>query len=294
MRLGPALQLILALTLAALPARSEEVRAEFLGSFEWAVPQRWFGGLSGIELSEDGQRMAVITDRGRILYANVRRKDGVIQEINLIRVVSLRAHNGAVLIGRLRDSEGLVVAPDGTVYVSFEGIHRVSRYRQIDRASESLNRPKAFRLLPNNGGFEALAMDDRQRLLALPEQAFDIDGNIPVYRWADDVWTQPFCLPSDGAFLPVGADFGPDGRLYVLERAYNIFGFRSRVRSWRIADDRAVDERIEIQTRTGTHDNLEGISVWQDTRGRLRLTMVADDNFLFLQRTEFVEYALIK
>lgn len=293
MRLGPALQLILALTLAALPARSEGLRAEYLGSFKWEQPQPWFGGLSGLELSADGRQMTVITDRGRILYANILRQDGAIKDISLTRAVPLRAHSGAVLIGRIRDSEGLAVAPDGTVYVSFEGIHRVSRYRQVDRASESLSRPKAFRLLPNNGGFEALAMDDRGRLLALPEQAFDSNGDIPVYRWDNDAWTQPFCLSSDGAFLPVGADFGPDGRLYLLERAYNIFGFRSRVRSWRIADDRAVDERLEIQTTTGTHDNLEGISVWKDTQGRLRLTMVADDNFLFLQRTEFVEYALI-
>lgn len=293
MRLGPAFQLILALMLAALPARSEGVRAEYLGTFEWNLPQRWFGGLSGIEVSADGRQMTIITDRGRILYAKVHGTDGPIQDISLIRAVPLRAHSGAVLIGRIRDSEGLVVAPDGTVYVSFEGVHRVSRYRQVDRASESLSRPRAFRLLPNNGGFEALAMDDLGRLLALPERGFDANGDIPVYRWADDEWTQPFCLPSDHAFLPVGADFGPDGRLYLLERAFNIFGFRSRVRSWRIAGDRAADERLEIQTSTGTHDNLEGLSVWKDAQGRLRLTMVADDNFLFLQRTELVEYALI-
>ncbi|MEO9778877.1 MAG: esterase-like activity of phytase family protein [Sedimentitalea sp.] len=293
MRLGPALQLIFALTLAALPARSEGMRAEYLGSFEWELSQRWFGGLSGIELSADGQRMTVISDRGRILFANVLRQDGLIQGIDLVRKARLRGHNGAPLIGRIRDSEGLVVAPNGTIYVSFEGVHRVSRYRQVDQASESLHRPRAFRQLPVNGGFEALAMDDRGRLLAMPEQAFDDNGDIPVYRWDDDVWTQPFCLPSDGAFLPVGADFGPDGRLYLLERTFNIFGFRSRVRSWQIADDSAVDERLELQTTTGTHDNLEGISIWTDTQDRVRLTMVADDNFLFLQRTEFVEYALI-
>ena len=32
--------------------------------------------------------------------------------------------------------------------------------------------------------------------------------------------------------------------------------------------------------------------VWRDDLGRIRLTMVSDDNFRFFQRTEFVEYAL--
>lgn len=293
MHIGIAVQLILALTLASLPARAETLRAEFLGAFEWTLPQRWFGGLSGIEMSEDGREMTVITDRGQLLFATVLREDGKILDIELGQAVALRGHNGAQLIGRIRDSEGLVVAPDGSVYISFEGVHRVSRYRDVGRASESLARPREFLGLPLNGGLEALAMDGRGRLLAIPEDAFTPKGDIPVYRWDDGEWSRPLVLPSDGDFLPVGADFGPDGRLYLLERGYNIFGFRSRVRSWHIDDDTPIDERLELQTTTGTHGNLEGIAVWRDAEGCLRLTMIADDNFLFLQRTELVEYRLI-
>ena len=36
-------------------------------------------------------------------------------------------------------------------------------------------------------------------------------------------------------------------------------------------------------------DNLEGIAVWADGQG-IRITMISDDNFLFVQRTELVEY----
>ena len=35
--------------------------------------------------------------------------------------------------------------------------------------------------------------------------------------------------------------------------------------------------------------NLEGIAVWVDGQG-IRITMVSDDNFLFVQRSELVEY----
>ena len=51
-------------------------------------------------------------------------------------------------------------------------------------------------------------------------------------------------------------------------------------------------ERMKLQSGIGQHDNLEGISVWQDASGAIRLTMIADDNFNFFQKTELVEYRL--
>jgi hypothetical protein len=42
----------------------------------------------------------------------------------------------------------------------------------------------------------------------------------------------------------------------------------------------------------GQHDNLEGLSVWRDAKGTIRLTMIADDNFYFFQTTEIVEYGI--
>ncbi len=67
-------------------------------------------------------------------------------------------------------------------------------------------------------------------------------------------------------------------------------GFRSRVRSF---DLTGGDERLELKTGIGTHDNLEGIEVWRDGGGHLRATMISDDNQLpLLQRTEFVDYRL--
>lgn len=294
MRFGPALQLILALTLACSAARADDPQAEFLGSYSWDLPQRWFGGLSGLELSADGTTMSAITDRGRFLSARINRTDDQIDAISMIRSFHLRGFDGSPLIGKIIDAEGLAIASDGTVYISFERIHRVSRYPDPASASQGLQRPQAIRDFPNNGGFEALAVDLSGTLFAVPEDVSDDDGNIPVFRWADGTWTQPYSLPSDGRFLPVGADFGPDGRFYLLERGFNLFGFRSRVRSWRLTEAGALDERDELQTETGVHGNLEGVSVWRDRGDRIRLTMIADDNFFFLQSTELVEYALAK
>lgn len=292
MHLGPAGGLIAALVLTGASASATCQRAAPLGSFTWDLSRDGFGGFSGIELSADGRQMIAITDRARIVQADLQRQAGRITGVTPRKWTRLRGQNGAVLIGQIVDSEGLAVAPDASLFISFERVHRVSHYPAPTMASRGLHRAAGFRDMPYNGGFEALAIDAGGRLFALPEDGLDAQGHIPLFRWQDGAWSQPFDLPGDNRFSPVGADFGPDGRFYVLERGFNLFGFRSRVRSWRLSETAARDERCELETATGTHDNLEGLAAWRDARGRLRLTMIADDNFFFLQRTELVEYVL--
>jgi hypothetical protein len=49
-----------------------------------------------------------------------------------------------------------------------------------------------------------------------------------------------------------------------------------------------------LETVPRTHDNLEGIAVWRDAEGFIRLTMISDDNGRApFQRTEFVEYRVL-
>ena len=91
----------------------------------------------------------------------------------------------------------------------------------------------------------------------------------------------------------MGADFGPDGWFYLLERQFTGYGFRSRVRRFDVAGDTVHHEEKLLESPALRHDNLEGISVWRADDGTIRMTMVSDDNFRpFLQRTEFVEYAV--
>ena len=65
-------------------------------------------------------------------------------------------------------------------------------------------------------------------------------------------------------------------------------GFQTRVRRFNID---GTHEVTVIETSNRTHDNLDGISVWQSPNG-LRMTLVSDDDFRFFQRTELVEYAI--
>jgi hypothetical protein len=64
------------------------------------------------------------------------------------------------------------------------------------------------------------------------------------------------------------------------------------VRSFAVGAETIGDERILLTTAAGTHDNLEGIAMWQDAEGAVRATMLSDDNYRWFQRTELVEYRL--
>lgn len=237
--------------------------------------------------------MTVVSDIGMLMRAKVDRKGDLISAIHPEIRLRLKSQSGAKVKKRLADAEGIAVAKDGTIYVSFENVARVSRYDRPNSKAKDLPRPVAFRQFPKNGALEALAIDDAGHLYTMPESWRDSDGQIPVFRWDGAEWSIPFTLPPRGRFLPVGADFGPDGRLYVLERGFNPpFGFRSRLRRWTITADGPMNEESLLETATGTHDNLEGVAIWRDNQGRLRATMVSDDNFFALQRTELVEYAL--
>lgn len=280
----------------------------FMGAFRWKMADDRFGGFSGIELSADGSRFTALSDRGAFVQGRLRRSaDGQITAVEAGPVTLLRSQDERPLAEWRSDSEGLAIAPDGTVFVSFEGVARVLRYDKISGPATNLPTPAAFKALPRNAALEALAVDRKGAIYTMPEelpgskrirlftgQPGNPNGpDFPVWRFAGGKWTQPFALRRDADFLPVGADFGPDGRLYVLERSFHgIAGFASRVRSFRVGQSALTDERTEVQTTTGQHDNLEGLTVWQDASGAIRLTMIADNNFLPIQRTEFVEYRL--
>ena len=57
-----------------------------------------------------------------------------------------------------------------------------------------------------------------------------------------------------------------------------------------LGEDTLDGEITLLETQPRTHDNLEGIAVWQDALGDMRITMISDDNHRFFQKNEIVEY----
>ncbi len=296
MRLGiaVALSLIAAIILLALPggASAPQGKARFLARYDWSRPETRFGGFSALELGANGQKMMAMTDRGELYHGMIERDGDHITGIQIQHHFPLKDTKSETIKGFRADSEGLALRADGRLFVSFEGLHRVWVYLNPRGRAAWLPRHPDFKRMQNNSSLEALAIDARGRLYTLPERSGAQNRPFPVYRYSRGKWTIPFHLPRDGEFLPVGADFGPDGRLYVLERALTGLGFSSRVRRFTVINDRLGNQELLLQTGTRRHDNLEGISVWQDDKNRIRITMISDDNFKFFQRTELVEYVI--
>ena len=257
-----------------------------LGRFVIHTDGGRIGGLSAVHLSPDGASLIAVSDRGTILAGNITRNtEGQIVDIAVSSPQALtksqRNHN--------RDSEGLAVAPDGTIYVSFEGQHRIGRFTEFNATEETLPIAREFAGLQSNSSLEALAIDAEGALFTIPERSGRFDQPFPVYRFKDGKWDQPYAIPRTGAYLMVGADFGPDGMLYVLERDFTGFGFLTRVRR---LDLEAATADVVLETGIGVHGNMEGISVWQNADGELIMTLIADNNFRNFLTNEIAEYRI--
>lgn len=245
-------------------------------TFLRSISLEGLGGLSAIEVESGGNPALVLSDRGMGYRFSIARagNTGQITDPVLVNLPYPR-----------RDTEGLATSPTGTFY-SYERPGRVSR-----DTGEAIPSHPDFATHHRNGSLEALAAAPDGTLYTLPEQSGGADDPFPIYRYSSEVWEVIGFLPRQGSFLPTGADIGPDGLLYILERALSPLGFRSRIRQ---LDPQALSAGVRtlITTGPGLHDNLEGLSVWRSDSGATCLTMVSDDNFLAIQTSELIEYAL--
>jgi len=274
-------------------ARSDS-KATLIGSYRWNLDTPDFGGFSGLKISPDGTEFTTVSDGGIVGSGSFERaENGEITGVAGYEFGPLKTSKGEPTEGYTNDAEGLAVREDGTLIVSFEGFHRIMTYATRDASAVWHKHNEAFDELQNNSGLEALAYDSDGVLYAVPERSGVLTRPFPVYRFKNFEWDQPFGIPRRPPYLVVGADFGPDGKFYLLERHLSgIFGFQSRVRRFEISGDTVGAEEVLLETPAGTHDNLEGISVWRDQAGDIRITMISDDNYRAFQRTEFVEYRL--
>ena len=182
----------------------------YVGTFVWDRAEPTFGGFSGIELDDGGTDLWTLSDRGTLYRGQVvRDDDGRIVAITA-SAAPLTDETGEPLAPDWTDAEGLARAPDGSLFVSFEGEHRVWRYPPGSNRAEGIAGAAAFDRMQPNSSLEALALDASGRLYTLPERSGRHDRPFPVFRLDAGGWVQPFDIPRVGPFLPVGADIGPD------------------------------------------------------------------------------------
>lgn len=283
---------LLIMLCCATPVSAQHL--EHVSSIELQSNQENFGGLSGLHVFDGGETFLAISDAGRFLRGKLTRTNGKLSGGSLGQLINMIGVDGTRYSGLNADSEGLALDAAGNIYVSYESNHRVRKFEDVDKPALSIPKADAFKTLQRNSSLEALAAAPDGTLYTLPERSGDLERPFPVWRFANGKWREYAKIPRRGRFLTVGADIGPDGRFYLLERDFRgLLGFGTRVRSFEMTPKGLQDEKNLLQSGLGEHDNLEGISVWQDETGSLRVTMVSDDNFQFFQTTELVEYILV-
>lgn len=294
MRGGLGIGLIAAVLASLAGAPSARPHAEYVGRYVWTHPSPEFGGVSGIGLKADGVHFRVLTDHAYTVTGTLQRDaEGRVTDVDHGPPVALLGDRGEPLLEGFRDSEGLALGYGASFYATFERMNSVVFYKHDSAAAQLLSYAYRLRLprLPSNEGLESIAVAGDGALFTIPEVSPTGDGRIPVFRLAADGWSHPFDIHVDGNWQVSDASFGPDGRLYVLERDHwPLVGFMTRVRRFTIGAQRIEGEEVILETDAGRHGNLEGIAVWRDAMGATRLTMVSDNDFVPFLPTEIVDY----
>jgi len=290
---GSCLQLAFSVLIACAQLAQAE---EFVFSGELTLNSRSedFGGFSGLELSQNGRQFVALSDRGTYIDGQIHRENEILVDVSFSDSKPILKIDGEPVTSANFDAEGLAIAQDGTAYVSFEGFHRVRLYASLDQPAKNIPSHSNFTNLQTNSSLELLAVDDIGRLYTAPERSGKLDRPFPVYRFENGSWARFGDIPRLGEYLLVGADIGPDGKFYLLERGFRGISFSSRIRRFDIGQNGLKNGEILLVTEYGRHDNLEGLSIWESENQEIVATMIADDNFRFFQSTELVEYRLDK
>ncbi|MGB5870153.1 MAG: esterase-like activity of phytase family protein [Albidovulum sp.] len=265
-----------------------------LHQIAWEDPSEEFGGISGLDVIENGLGLWVVSDRGRLFRASLTRDDmDQVSGIQITERYHLLDDFGREVSGFSSDSEAVRVLDDGRVVISFEGLTRVAYFSPPSMVEHLLNDWMRFETLWGNKGMEALAISSTGQITTLLEKPAANKGYVSFVYHGDDKWEEGPYLATDGRFMATDADFGPDGRLYVLERRFSyVWGYSTRISVYSPLDEGYSMPEVVLETAPGSYSDFEGLSLWTDAKGRLIATLVSDNNFLPFSSTMLAEFAL--
>ncbi|MFT3725958.1 MAG: esterase-like activity of phytase family protein [Hyphomonadaceae bacterium] len=310
------------------PTRKTVGELSFVAGFHLTSDEKRFGGLSGLDLLDDGNLLAV-SDKGDFVWIDLA-DDGVTPKS--ARLSAMKDVKGKPFPSKGEgDAEGLAVT-DGLALVSFEGNNRVLAYDVGACGAAARGIPLGWSLtkafarakltVGGNNGVEALAITTDGYLFAGIEmkagQASPLSAR-PVERGADFNLRVGKDAPEIVGLdlLPAG-DRGQDVRAFSLhrstsplasnaitvmetdfERYLDQANLPARVISE--ADERSHYRFRQTSVRTLaqmnvllTIDNFEGIAAKELPDGRVRLFIVSDDNFSTSQRTLLMVFDVAK
>ncbi len=284
----------------------------YAGGLYLTSRDRAFGGLSGLLVSEDGQRLLTVSDEGTWWTAKLEYREGRLINLNGARKAQMLGPNGEPLQGKGEaDSESLAMAAGsgsslaGPFYVSFERKPRIWLYPNpftLDWKSDAkatptaVNVPPSFMSQPSNGGTEALVALDSTTLLALSEDMKNKEGNfvgwiIPTQSTGGKAGGGEIALTAQKDLHPSDLALMPNGDVLVLERSFSLDkGAGMQLRHIKRSEIKPgakltgdVLARLDVNYSI---DNMEGLAVRKDpVTNETLIYIISDDNFNGLQRT---------
>jgi hypothetical protein len=321
-----------ALTVSAVPlqgmnpSRKAVGDLTFVAGFHLVSADKRFGGLSDVDLLDDGSLLTV-TDQGDFVWLDLADDDVTPTRA---RIAPLQDVAGDLLRGKREGDAEDIAYRDGLALVSFERDHRVLAFDIAECGAAARGAPITF------GGYggDFAAAFDRQNLkvdgnsgaegLAITPDWFlfvgletPSKGASPLSARAIESAPEFNLAIGKGAPPVVGLDIIPDGddlRVFSLHRSTNPLATNMitlvETRFARELDQSQLPARrmSEIGERRHvrfvptasvvlaqmnvlvTVDNFEGVAARQMPDGRVRLYVVSDDNFSSKQRTLFMIY----
>jgi hypothetical protein len=228
-----------------------------------------FGGFSGLLMSSG--RLIAVSDKGWWLGASLRQHGSDLRLANT-RLAPMRDGEGDPYTKAGGDAEGLALKGSRLV-VSFERDHRLMVLRDTGRMGGTIQ-PRSFEQFRSNNGLEALATLPDGRLIAFSEGTDE--GETPMFLIDPADGVTESRLPRTSNHSVTGADIGPDGRLYLVLRAYSVlFGFSTRVMRYQLGPDDlplpgSAETLAAFEASSGI-DNMEGIALDTGPSGEARL-----------------------
>lgn len=295
------------------PAKVRFGRLDYIGGFEVTADRREVGGLSGLVIADAGRSFLSLSDDGFMVKAKIERDArGRPTGLSAASIRRLQTQKGPLPRDKaLSDTESIDVytGENGHPFgvVSFEQRPTVMvGPLGVDGflgPLTAVDLPKDVgRLQPNRGLESVAALPAGNRLggrfIILAEEAergaatanqpgWVIGGKAPI----------AFRVRRSADYDLTDAKIGPDGRLYVLERTFSFLaGVRCRIRVFDLSDIRpgaVIDGDTLFEASMSEEiDNMEGLSVWKTAGGETRISLISDDNRVFIQRTLYLEFRL--
>lgn len=257
-----------------------------------------FGGLSGIWISDDAERLISVGDTGWVWQARLHHNEhGQLVDIDTWSGAKISARSGAFKVALPYDAEALAGDSNRGLMVAYEGRHAINRLTLPDLKAlpGRLHIPQGLGG-PSNSGIEALADLGNGQFLAMAE-GVGAPGGIGLSAWLiDHSQADLMIYQSTPGFAPTGADrLGSD--VYVIERRFSLLGgFRSQISvlsAKQLSAGRSLKPMMLARFRYGDlGENFEAIAAKKAPDGRTLLYLLADDNFSIFQRTVLLQLSL--